>query len=385
MKPSFHSIYRNISKYILSHTIAPFILQPNQRKTGRLNPFTGGVHSSFYLYQKEYRPVTITLTRESDNDPHLILYVSTQPEASVSNHFWSDSTLGDGVADVVLDIGHPAYCENCKYYIGVYYLEDEVEGPENTIHLDINCPDDVCVVCKEGFDPSAQCKTCLPGYYGPGCKKCPDCNHGTCDDGIAGTGTCRCNQGWGPADTCSECLPGYWGLNCDACPNCHMNGSCNEGLHGTGKCMCDENFDDRIDCADCIPGFYGKQCKNMCPAVEDKICGGHGICNDGQAGSGWCTCQDNYVGLKCDTLFENDKCKPHCVANHGACDEELGVCVCKSGYEGKDCGRDKADIYLFVSIVTVIGFAIILAVIYVRITRKEKKSGKKGALLNDMA
>ena len=385
-KPSGLSLLTSFTvQPFFCHTllVAPFILQPNQRKTGRLNPFTGGVHSYFYLHQKEYRPLTITLTRGSNTDPHIVLYVSTRPEASIDNHFWSDSTLGDGVADVVIDNAHPAYCEDCNYYVGVYYLEDEVEGPENTINLEVTCPDNVCVVCKDGFDPSTNCKTCLPGFYGQECTKCPNCNHGKCDDGQTGSGICICDEGWGPAETCSECLSGFWGLNCDVCPDCHMNGDCNDGLHGTGKCICDEHFDERVDCEDCIKGYYGKKCTDMCPATEDKICSGHGMCNDGVAGSGWCTCDDNYVGMKCDTLYDNDKCSPHCVTDHGACDEDLGICICKIGFEGKDCGKDKGDIYLIISIVSVVAFAVVLTLLCIRLTRKEKKSKK--ALLNDMA
>ena len=107
------------------------------------------------------------------------------------------------------------------------------------------------------------------------------------------------------------------------------------------------------------------------------------MCNDGVAGSGWCTCDDNYVGMKCDTLYDNDKCSPHCVTDHGACDEDLGICICKIGFEGKDCGKDKGDIYLIISIVSVVAFAVVLTLLCIRLTRKEKKSNK--ALLNDMA
>jgi hypothetical protein len=43
---------------------------------------------------------------------------------------------------------------------------------------------------------------CNPGYYGPDCLECPGgaanpCNgHGSCDDGLAGTGICNCEPGF---------------------------------------------------------------------------------------------------------------------------------------------------------------------------------------------
>ena len=53
--------------------------------------------------------------------------------------------------------------------------------------------------CPPGFGGST-CNICLPGYYGPSCLPCPGgaanpCNgHGTCSEGLSGTGVCICNQ-----------------------------------------------------------------------------------------------------------------------------------------------------------------------------------------------
>eukprot|EP01117_Protostelium_nocturnum_P002989 TRINITY_DN1391_c0_g1_i1.p1 TRINITY_DN1391_c0_g1~~TRINITY_DN1391_c0_g1_i1.p1 ORF type:complete len:2993 (-),score=1010.05 TRINITY_DN1391_c0_g1_i1:45-9023(-) len=58
-----------------------------------------------------------------------------------------------------------------------------------------------CCTCPPGYDPSSRCLTCKTGYFGPECKACPNCNNGTCSDGIGGDGTCICD-------------PGYEGINC---------------------------------------------------------------------------------------------------------------------------------------------------------------------------
>ena len=356
----------------------PFMLQPNTPKTGRLAPFVGGVHTYFYLYQKEYHPVTITVVRASVTDPHIVLYVSTLPNASVTNHMWSDSTLGDNTADVKLSRDHPNYCGNCKYYIGVYYLDDEKEGTDISITVSVDCTENSCAVCKDGFDPSTDCMQCLPGYYGENCSKCPDCNHGSCNDGKTGNGRCVCNEGWGPAEQCTQCLEGYWGLSCEACPSCHNHGKCDDGFHGTGNCVCDTNFDQRIDCENCIPGYYGEKCSDICPSSNDYVCSNHGVCNDGTLGNGYCKCNEGFTGIKCDTLYTEDRCNPHCGVDQGACDEDKAVCVCLKGYTGKDCGdsgNTSRMVFYMTLLCVVIVIALVVAVLC--IVKFPKKPSKK--------
>ena len=53
---------------------------------------------------------------------------------------------------------------------------------------------------------------CPANTYGPSCTAC-NCNHGTCDDGITGTGTCVCNAGWEGA-SCDGCLAEHYGPTC---------------------------------------------------------------------------------------------------------------------------------------------------------------------------
>lgn len=356
----------------------PFMLQPNTQKTGLLAPFVGGIHTYFYLYQKEYHAVTISVVRAAVSDPHIVLYVSTLPNASITNHMWSDSTLGDNMADVELTRDHPYYCNNCKYYIGIYFLDEEKEGNDVSVTVSVGCPEDSCLVCKDGFDPSTDCLQCLPGYYGSNCTKCSDCNHGKCNDGKTGDGKCVCNEGWGPAGLCTQCLEGYWGLSCEACPSCHDHGKCDDGFRGTGLCVCDNHFDQRINCEDCISGYFGEGCAGICPMSSGSVCSGHGVCRDGLLGNGSCKCNEGFVGIKCDTLYSDDRCNPHCVVDRGACDEEKAVCVCYDGFTGNDCGStgNKSWMIMFM---TLLGIVVVIALVVatVCIVKIPKKPGKK--------
>ena len=143
---------------------------------------------------------------------------------------------------------------------------DEAQESSNVqLELSFNCPNNVCKYCDAGFDPASDCTTCLPGYYGPKCTKCPNCNHGKCQDGKEGSGKCVCDEGWGPSETCNQCLEGFWGIECSKCPNCNGHGKCNEGLHGDGKCKCDGKCDCNGEC-EC----GGKcECKNQAERQYD--------------------------------------------------------------------------------------------------------------------
>ena len=44
---------------------------------------------------------------------------------------------------------------------------------------------------------------------GSSCSPCQCTTHGTCSQGLAGTGTCSCATGWS-GSTCAVCASGYW-------------------------------------------------------------------------------------------------------------------------------------------------------------------------------
>ncbi|KAL4226505.1 Stabilin-2 [Mactra antiquata] len=68
-------------------------------------------------------------------------------------------------------------------------------------------------------DTSGQGPGCCAGFFGPDCQMCPGgwtnpCNgHGTCDDGISGTGECSCYPQF-TGVSCGDCIKNRWGPNC---------------------------------------------------------------------------------------------------------------------------------------------------------------------------
>lgn len=176
----------------------PFLLQPNEHRSGTLHPYTAGTEMYFYHHQSEYRPVEVAVRKVNEKSPNVVMYIATYPHPDKENHQWVDTTDADGRADITIEEGYPWYCTDCFYYVSVFFMDSEAEQDNTAIEIEYNCPDSVCKVCKNGFDPSTDCKECLPGFYGKDCKACKNCNHGTCDSGISGTGKCVCNEGWGP-------------------------------------------------------------------------------------------------------------------------------------------------------------------------------------------
>lgn len=364
----------------------------NTPREGSLKAYTHGIETYFYLHLSSYQQVEVAVEKKDRKQPDVVLFVSTQPHASIDNHFWTDSTVADGRAEIELFEGHPQYCQDCFYYIGVYYLDDEQESDDTQLAISVNCPNNACRSCeKPGLDPSKNCGACLPGYFGPECSLCPACNHGTCDDGMSGSGQCKCSEGWGPEGQCVQCLEGFFGLDCQRCPSCNGHGKCDDGLAGSGKCKCDEHFDERRDCENCEPGFFGLECKGECPRTQQGVCDKHGLCDDMMLGDGYCRCNDGFVGIKCDTPYDQDKCNPHCVSGKGGCDQKKGVCVCYYGNTGKDCGSGASNIWITVSVTLMTVIFLMIAIFVIVIVhrkggvRQKKTRGNKGALLADQA
>ena len=167
---------------------------------------------------------------------------------------------------------------------------------------------------KPGQWAAPACVDCQPAWYGPACLyRCPgtgildpvllqdaflECaGHGLCDDGLAGTGTCRCHSddvlGHWDGATCTECQPAFFGPQCThRCPTaaplpwpCAGHGVCDAGLNGTGACVC-------------ILGHTGPACALSCPTHASQLCAGHGRCvAAGPAEAGVCACDaDPAVG-----------------------------------------------------------------------------------------
>jgi hypothetical protein len=64
---------------------------------------------------------------------------------------------------------------------------------------------DTCTCSVPQYPMPNTCLSCVSGFYGSHCTACPNCGtHGTCNQGIAGNGTCSCSTGWN-GSLCTTC------------------------------------------------------------------------------------------------------------------------------------------------------------------------------------
>ena len=235
---------------------------------------------------------------------------------------------------------------------------------------------------------------CWEGYFGSDCQNsCPKspltnfvCSapHGSCDDGVRGTGLCQCKEGWlGDAceiscycphssqkcasngtcecllniknyPNCDICEDGFFGdecqfichgvtfqkeCRCDSqhaglgcnikCDDCNSNGSCREGPQGDGGC-------------NCFATWYGKNCDSHCTPTQCSVTYNltHPHCN---IQTGKCECATRWSGLNCDkcaSMYWGVGCLNECNCNrHGSCQQDTGVCTCDSNFAGNECQR----------------------------------------------
>ncbi|XP_029351188.1 stabilin-2 isoform X1 [Echeneis naucrates] len=127
-----------------------------------------------------------------------------------------------------------------------------------------------------------------------------------------------------------KCCRGYHGRDCLVCPggvtsSCSNHGKCDDGHLGNGTCTCEVGFRG-VACEQCSDGFYGPTCKAC-------NCSKHGSCDDGRRGTGVCLCEAGWGGEQCDTeqtqvLYCSPPCSPKAVC------QENNTCICQPFYEG---------------------------------------------------
>jgi hypothetical protein len=226
------------------------------------------------------------------------------------------------------------------------------------------CTPNGCL-CSGNYTLAADgsCHACKSGFYGSQCQyKCAACgNHGTCFDGIDGTGTCRCARGYAGTFCDQECPGG-------ASNPCSGHGECLQ----SGVCDCHSPVNDHGDgywagtaCSECNPDYLSEHCNVTCPRFNQQICNGRGTCYNGNclgcaplptdSASIYCGEICHRSGIVCLTFETN--CAPGfwgfgCVSlcpgadritgdnsctGHGTCSTDSGVCYCDTGYSGQDC------------------------------------------------
>ena len=220
------------------------------------------------------------------------------------------------------------------------------------------------------------CDGCEPGYFGLACTPCPGgaatpCSgHGTCDDGIAGTGMCTCAEGWQGTDCAAdvdECATGE--ANCDAHATCsNTPGSfecgCDAGWSGDGVVCVDVDecatgaapCDAHATCAN-TPGAFtctcdagwsgdGVSCADVdeCAAGTDD-CDVHATCTNAP-GSFSCACDGGWSGdgVSCADIDECAAGVANCDA-HATCSNTPGsyTCACDVGWSGDGTSCTDSD------------------------------------------
>uniref|UniRef100_A0A3Q3W761 Uncharacterized protein n=1 Tax=Mola mola TaxID=94237 RepID=A0A3Q3W761_MOLML len=194
---------------------------------------------------------------------------------------------------------------------------------------------------------------CCHSYYGRDCLVCPGgvgstcSNHGKCDDGHLGNGTCTCDAGF-EGMACEKCSDGFYGASCKAC-NCSENGSCDSGRRGTGACFCDVGWTgercetqlgvwnggcaqiatcsqkgDKVSCT-CPKGHSGDgftcQPIDLCASGDNGGCHKHATCTMTAPGKKKCSCKDKYMG---DGISCELKQLPisRCLQDNGRCHQD---------------------------------------------------------------
>ena len=196
-----------------------------------------------------------------------------------------------------------------------------------------------------GFWMGTACDVCATGYFGPRCtQRCngftgssPCSGHGTCNGGFTGDGNCTCAAYYGQLD-CSASCPFVSNQVCNG------HGACEDGANRTGTCRCfsasNQGYWDGTACTLCASGFYGANCILPCPSDQGQVCAGHGVCDEGASGTGKCTCQSGWSGVRCSRPCDGGAANP--CTGHGSCQQDTGSCVCYQsttfGYwSGQNC------------------------------------------------
>uniref|UniRef100_A0A8C1YP86 Stabilin 2 n=1 Tax=Cyprinus carpio TaxID=7962 RepID=A0A8C1YP86_CYPCA len=108
----------------------------------------------------------------------------------------------------------------------------------------------------------------------------------------------------------------------------YSNGVCSDGIAGNGTCTCAPGFIGTA-CEDCKANLYGPLCSNVCSCKN-------GICHSGVKGTGQCTCLSGYTGIDCDR--ELPACAALRCGPNSRCIEDMStgqlLCRCKPGYQG---------------------------------------------------
>eukprot|EP00760_Papus_ankaliazontas_P026771 PhM_4_TR3073/c0_g2_i1/m.102582 len=204
------------------------------------------------------------------------------------------------------------------------------------------CPRDPTYVHCADLKTTATCVAntrCTWTTATTSCEQKPCSGHGTCNDGVLGTGKCQCDQGYAGPYCTVACPVGTTGLRCNG------HGTCNIA-DDVGYCVCNAHFTGK-SCSECEIGLWGSECDKECGAgaglaqaqcrtTPDPYlclarCSGRSLSNGGcNITDGSCQCKQGFGGSRCEIMCQPSSDNP--CYGHGVCGSS-GACSCHSSCE----------------------------------------------------
>ncbi|TSM44109.1 Stabilin-1 [Bagarius yarrelli] len=145
-----------------------------------------------------------------------------------------------------------------------------------------------------------------------------------------------CNRMCSKMSWVSKCCKNHYGRNCQVCSGgleapCGEHGDCDDGRYGTGTCKCHTGFNGTA-CELCEKNHYGSNCTGVKPVCSPE-CHSKAVCLP----ENQCQCEPAYIGNGYNCTAP-DLCSEY----NGGCHEQADctqseinvICTCKSGYSG---------------------------------------------------
>jgi len=205
-------------------------------------------------------------------------------------------------------------CECPLGYTGVHCETDTSDCGSNPCQNGATCVFDI----EGGYACS-----CANGYTGDHCETMIDyCESGPCENGATCTAV--------PGNVVCACMPGYSGFFCQTQINYCMSNPCQHGstcVPGINNYQCQ-----------CHPGYTGVHCESPLGDCTTNPCQNGGTCTLGGAGgSVLCICPDGFFGQFCE--LNEDFCESNPCMHGGSCLSHAGgyQCFCNNEYTGLRC------------------------------------------------
>ncbi|XP_028407950.1 stabilin-2-like isoform X3 [Dendronephthya gigantea] len=260
-----------------------------------------------------------------------------------------------GVSQVLLPPGVAGRCDEIKYVSIEGYCKacgDQGMCPPGSTLQSVDKNSSCTMV--QGKDTHTGCRThclkrnmtrnCCKNFYGADCFACPGgsnpCSgHGTCDEGISGSGSCSCDRSFNGSN-CEICVQTKASVDCHAtiiskdCRSrrnpCSIFATCDE--KGEKMCRCIDGYEG--------DGYYCQEIDKC--QTKNGGCNKHAICKYTGPNTAQCECRSGYVGngYTCTPHSRSHICWifQHICSIYATCSETgtsgTDVCRCRKGFVG---------------------------------------------------